>query len=131
MMGDHFQHEADIDVVGGTGVSHIREHGIRNFFKAAKIGADGTGRITEPLTCGIGPPHILYAFGLGVNNAQGDFLKGNAGGIIQQVPGHFNCSHVMGNHLDNEGVGDAVSGLHGSHPADHFVQNPLKAFQVF
>ena len=49
---------------------------------------------------------------------------------MQKIFGHINSRHVMGDHLYDEIVGEAVSQFRSPHAPDHFLQNLVEPHQV-
>ncbi len=73
------------------------------------------------------PLHGLEALGLLVGDPLGQAADGPVVGVLQEVPAHPDGGLVVGDHLDDEVVGEAPGELGGGDALDHLVQNLVVA----
>lgn len=125
MVGDHLPHEVTGDTAGGAGVFHTGEHGLHDRVHLGLVEAK------LPLSIGMAAAarkdllHVFDAFCLLDDDSGGDSAEFRIGGVVENIAGHFYGCAVVGNHLDNEVVGNTVSERSFCHFADHGIENFL------
>jgi len=123
MVGDHLTQEVSVDVVVRAGVSHPEKHILRNLMKALQILVLRRFCILQEIAAVQGVRHICDAFRLFCNDIFCDLLQGKPGGVPEKVFRHFDGRPVVGDHLDDEIVGNAVCQSGFCHAGDHRIED--------
>lgn len=106
------------------------EHSAGNFLETSTVQAQILTAVDDTAALVQYALHILDAAGLCCDDIRCNTLQLVIIGVLQYILTHLNGSTVMGDHLYNKVMGNAVVQLGTFHIVDHFIQNGIKPGQV-
>ena len=84
-MGYHFSHKVGVDLIGGTGRTHLRKHPLHNPVHSALKGTQILLCVRKPFTAAYDLSHTLNTLGLLCYNLLCNLLQGQIRCIIQDI----------------------------------------------